>query len=156
MPHHILPRSPTTTRLLAVLRAAFGPIPFGLGAIPRVGNAVAGEIASPPYGILLPLWSNLSGPQWGQDRHADVEWIYQVDLYAGRTDQLEGMRDKAFAAVLGKTATGWLHDLDTEPAKIMERELREDDGIGAALGSTLPSQLRFGLLATPADALVDE
>jgi hypothetical protein len=156
MPNHVLPRAATTTRLHDALKAAFGPIPFGLGSIPRVGNVATAALATAPYGILLPLWSNLSGPAWGQDRHADVEWIYQVDLYSVRVDQLEGMRDKAFATILGKTATGWLHDLDTPAAHIMERELREDDGIDAAIGSTLPSQLRFALLATPADALVDD
>lgn len=153
MPNHILPRSPTTTRLHDALKAAFAPsILVGLGAIPALPDKT---LASPPYVILLPLWANnVAGPPWGQDRHADVEWIYQVDHYGLRVDQLEGMRDKTLAAVLGKTDTGWSRDLDTPAAKIMERELAEDDGIGAAVGSTLPSQLRFRLFATPADAVV--
>lgn len=146
MPNHVLPRSPTTTKLREALSGAFSPILVGLGSIPLTAAKVS---ATPPYVILLPLWTNLSGPAWGQDRHADAEWIYQVDLYGTRADQLEGMRDKVLGVVLGKTAAGWAHDLDTPAAKIIDRDLAEDDGIGEPVGSTLPSQLRFRISATP-------
>lgn len=151
MAQHILPRAPTSKKLLTALRSAFGPIPVGDAAAARVGNAANGAVAPLPYAVLLPLWSNLDGPAWSQDRHADAEWIYQIDLYAERGDQLEGMRDKAFAAVLGKTETGYATDLNTDDAKIIERSLADDTGVGDPVGSTLPSQLRFRLHATPAD-----
>lgn len=148
---HILPRAPTTKKLHDALKAAFGPIPVGLSAIPQTPPGVS---ARAPYAILYPLWANLDGPPWGQDRHADAEWCYQLTCYAERGDQLEGMRDKAFAVFLGKADDGYTHDLDTASAKIMERDLKEDAGIGEAVGSIIPSELRFGLHATPADAVV--
>lgn len=146
---HILPRSGTTTALHNALKAAFAPIPVGLAAIPRVGNALTGTVATAPYVVLVPLWSNLSGPAYGQDRHADAEWIYQLDAYGVRGDQVEGMRDKALAVFLGKTANGYAVDLSTADVKVTERELREDLGIGEPVGSVIPSQFRFAVLATP-------
>lgn len=153
MAEHLIPRAPTTAALLAALRAKFLPILVGDGAVPLTAGGVS---AKAPYAVLLPLWSNLSGPPYGQDRHADAEWVYQLSLYGLRGDQIEGMRDKAFGVVLGKTGTGYTVDLDTDEVKIMERDLKEDNGVGEPSGSVLPLDLRFSLHATPADALVDD
>ena len=86
MAQHILPRAPTTAKLHTALKQKFGAIPVGVSSIPRVNNTATGLLASPPYVILYPLWSTLSGPAWGQDRHADAEWCYQISMFGGAAD----------------------------------------------------------------------
>lgn len=153
MAQHILDRAPTTTKLRDALREAFGVIPVEVSRTPTKAGTEPGTVVavSPPYVVLTPLWATLSGPAFGAERHADAEWVYQIDLAAARGDQLEGMRDRALAVVLDTTDDGsYVHDLDTEGAKIAERELADDNGVAEAVGSTLPSQLRVRLFATPA------
>lgn len=148
---HLLPRAPTTAKLLAALRERFAPILVGDAAVPLLPDKTP---ARAPYAVLVPLWSVLDGPPFGNARHSDAQWVYQLSLYGLRGDQLEGMRDKAFSVVLGKDDAGYRHDLDTldgeEPTKITERALDDDAGIGEPSGSVLPLDLRFRLFATPA------
>jgi hypothetical protein len=151
MANHILKRQPTTMKLQSVLDEALGAdYAVGLSAAPRVETSPGTlTAASPPYVILYPLWVNLSGPAFGADRHADAEWTYQVTGMALRGDQLEWVRDRVLEVVLGKDDDGrYVHDLDTPGVKITERDLKEDSGIGEAVGSVLPTDIRFGLFAT--------
>lgn len=149
MPNHILPRLGTSRRLQTVLDVALGDgIAVGLAAIPMVD----GVPLPAPHGVLLPLWANeLTGPPFGDEIHADVEWVYQVTLAATRGDQIEAMRDRVIGAVLGRVDGAYVNDLDTAGVKIIRRDLTEDNGIGDPIGSVIPSDFRFTLAATPAD-----
>lgn len=153
MAQHILPRAPTTEKFRQALVARFGAIPVEVSRVPTKPGEAPGTTVpvSPPYVVLTPLWATLDGPPFGAERHADAAWVYQLDLYAQRGDQLEGMRDRALQVALGTDdAGGYTTDLDTEEAKVTGRELAEDNGVDEAVGSTIPSMFRVRLFATPA------
>jgi hypothetical protein len=148
MAKRILNRAPTTERLRAALDDGFGTaVAVGLITVPLVSGATP----TGPYGILMPLWTELSGPEYGSDRQADAKWTYQLNLYGQRGDQMEALRDRALEVVLGKAAVGTAFEtsLDVAGCKITGRELVDDNGVGDAVNGLLPSELRFALWATP-------
>lgn len=151
----VLPRLGVTRRLHAVLTTAAGnTMPTGLGAPPRVVDPAdqdAARVAQPPYFVLRPLWSTISVDGWGANRHGDARWVYQVDAVATAADQLEWMRDRIMAVVLGKHPSGaWLHELDDpDVVRVMERDLTDDE-VADPSGGVFSSMSRFQLSVTRA------
>lgn len=158
MPLHLLPRLPTTLQILAALRDALGEtMPVGLSTIPRAGNANTGPTATPPFAILNPLWAVVEGPEWDVDRHADAQWVYQLDLQGARGDQVEGMRDRAASVFLGKAVGGeHLYDLAGPGVQITARDLDDDQGLAPPTTAGITSTMRFRLWCTPADDAAPE
>lgn len=144
-----LPRKPTTDLLLDVLKAAV-PMPVGLGAVPRDSG---GTSLAAPFYILHPLWVTFDDAGWGERRHDDVTWVYQVDVVSRRADQREWMRDRMFEVILGKVDGGWLAELDTDTeagragVRIIGREVTDDD-VPQPAGGVFSSLTRFAFRAT--------
>mgnify|MGYP006189841959 CR=1 FL=1 len=153
MTDYLLPRAPMTTKIQDTLAGALG-IPFGTAAAPRVpstGDASTLVAATAPYGVLYPLWRNLSGPPFGA-ANVDAEWVYQVTLIAERGDQADFLLDRVFQVFLGKDAAGeWVHPFDVPGLSVMDRTFKEDAGIDPAdpaIG-VFDAIARFGVHVTP-------
>ena len=148
MTDFVLPRSGVTARFAAVLDDISPAHPVGRGAPPRVEPDE--QVADPPYFVLRSLWVTIPDEGWGASRHSDVRWTYQIDSVALKEDQLEWMRDKLIHAVLGKTAGGvYLNHLDdTGVARVIGRELSDDELSQQPTAGVFSSSTRFVLLAT--------
>lgn len=162
----ILPRLPMTKRLLAVLREQTGK-PWEISTVPRKPDPqkpaeLIGE--APPYGILYPMWERPdedTGPPLTAP-NADPSWVYQASYYSIRGDQLEWLRDRVYAVLLGRDSDGkFLHSLDLDAVTagpdgdhhpgiyVMDRELVEEQGMPNPTGTLLEASVRVALKVTP-------
>lgn len=152
MTRFLIPRAPVTRALQALLRDAVG-IPFGIAAAPRVPSNEDPDFLVPtttPYGILYPLWRNLSGGLGAPDGMA--EFVYQASVVAERGDSLDIYMDSVFDVFLGRNADrSWKHPLEVPGVSVMDRTAKDEAGIDPADAKVgvFEGVARFGIHVTP-------
>lgn len=152
MTRFLIPRAPVTRALRELLEGAVG-IPFGIAAAPRVPSTESASTlvaATAPYGILYPLWRNLSGSLGAPDGMAEL--VYQASVLAERGDSLDVYMDSVFDVFLGRNADrSWKHPLEVPGAWVMDRVAKDEAGIDPADAKVgvFEGVARFGLHLTP-------
>lgn len=149
----MISRGPVTMALSALLTSATGK-PVGRGAKPLN--------TAPPYSLLYPLDTHLSGAPLA-DEHEDISLVYQVTHVSGpdpnkpnsygSLDQVEWMADKTRTAFLGRDpVTGlWLNTITVPGAKVKARGLDIEPGGTNDPGDAIISYVqRFRFDLTPA------
>jgi hypothetical protein len=148
----VLPRLPMTKALRTLIGEISANHPVGLISGPRVKQGDVWVNLPTPYFILYPGWASGHGGPWTAP-DADVDWFYQVRCVSEDASQIEWMRDKLMRLFLARNADGgYVQEITVEGMSVMRRWVEDDTGIPEGTGSTLQSDIRFGLAVTPRTA----